>query len=154
LGGGPPGFPRDFTCPAVLGVPFRSPSAFRIRDCHSLWSAFPDGSPTQWICHSMWNAPQPQRCKHRWFRLLPVRSPLLRESRLFSFPQGTKMFQFPWCTLHILWIQIWILRHDPQGVSPFGHPRINACLRLPEAFRCSPRPSSAPGTKASAVRPS
>ena len=30
------------------------------------------------------------------FGLFPVRSPLLRESLLLSFPQGTKMFQFPW----------------------------------------------------------
>ena len=29
------------------------------------------------------------------FRLFPVRSPLLGESRLISFPRGTKMFQFP-----------------------------------------------------------
>ena len=29
------------------------------------------------------------------FGLFPVRSPLLGESRLFSFPAGTKMFQFP-----------------------------------------------------------
>jgi hypothetical protein len=29
------------------------------------------------------------------FRLFPVRSPLLRESRLISLPPGTKMFQFP-----------------------------------------------------------
>ena len=33
------------------------------------------------------------------FRLFPVRSPLLRESLLFSFPQGTEMFHFPWFTL-------------------------------------------------------
>ena len=31
----------------------------------------------------------------RWFGLFPVRSPLLGESLLFSFPRGTKMFQFP-----------------------------------------------------------
>ena len=30
-----------------------------------------------------------------WFRLFPVRSPLLGKSRLLSFPPGTKMFQFP-----------------------------------------------------------
>lgn len=30
-----------------------------------------------------------------WFGLFPVRSPLLGESLLFSFPAGTKMFQFP-----------------------------------------------------------
>ena len=32
-----------------------------------------------------------------------------------------------------------------QWVSPFGHPRIGACSRLPEAFRSDPRPSSAFG---------
>ena len=31
-----------------------------------------------------------------WFRLGPVRSPLLRASHLISLPQGTEMFQFPW----------------------------------------------------------
>ena len=30
-----------------------------------------------------------------WFRLFPVRSPLLRESLLLYFPPGTEMFQFP-----------------------------------------------------------
>ena len=34
--------------------------------------------------------------RHRRFGLLPGRSPLLGESLLFSLPQGTKMFQFPW----------------------------------------------------------
>jgi hypothetical protein len=36
----------------------------------------------------------PERCPPR-FRLFPVRSPLLRESRLLSFPADTEMFQFP-----------------------------------------------------------
>ena len=30
-----------------------------------------------------------------WFRLCPVRSPLLRASHLISLPRGTEMFQFP-----------------------------------------------------------
>ena len=34
----------------------------------------------------------PEPCR---FGLFPGRSPLLGESRLFSFPPGTKMFQFP-----------------------------------------------------------
>jgi hypothetical protein len=87
------------------------------------------------------------------FGLFPFRSPLLWESRLLSSPQGTKMFQFPWsASCHPM---------DSDGgtsssswwVAPFGNPRINACLRLPEAYRCSPRPSSAPGAKASTVCP-
>jgi hypothetical protein len=32
---------------------------------------------------------------HMWFSLFRVRSPLLTESRLFSFPVGTEMFHFP-----------------------------------------------------------
>ncbi len=41
----------------------------------------------------------PAMPKHRWFGLFPFRSPLLRESLLFSFPPGTKMFQFPGCAV-------------------------------------------------------
>ena len=37
----------------------------------------------------------PKRPKPLGFGLVPVRSPLLRESLLFSLPTGTKMFQFP-----------------------------------------------------------
>ena len=37
-------------------------------------------------------------------------------------------------------------------VSPFGYPRIVACVRLPEAFRRYLRPSSALYAKTSTVR--
>ncbi len=49
---------------------------------------------------------------------------------------------------------LWITRHDSRWVSPFGCLRIYACLQLPEAFRCLPRPSSALCAKASTVCPS
>ena len=39
-----------------------------------------------------------------------------------------------------------------RRVPPFGHPRILACLQLPEAFRSLPRPSSPVCAKASTVR--
>ena len=39
-------------------------------------------------------------------------------------------------------------------VSPFGYPRIDACFRLPVAFRRSLRPSSAPSAKAFSLRSS
>ena len=42
--------------------------------------------------------------KHHWFRLIPVRSPLLRESLLFSFPPGNEMFQFPGFAFRLLGI--------------------------------------------------
>ena len=40
-----------------------------------------------------------------------------------------------------------------QWVSPFGNPRIEACSRLPEAYRNDLRPSSALGAKASTINP-
>jgi len=42
----------------------------------------------------------------KWFRLFPVRSPLLWKSLLFSFPKGTEMFHFPSLLLFNLYIQL------------------------------------------------
>ena len=42
--------------------------------------------------------------------------------------------------------------HYPSRVSPFGYLRINAYLRLPEAFRSLSRPSSAISAMASTLR--
>ena len=46
-------------------------------------------------------------------------------------------------------------RYLPYGrwVAPFGNLRIKTCLRLPEAYRSLPRPSSLSFAKASTVRP-
>ena len=41
----------------------------------------------------------------------------------------------------------------PGWVAPFGNPRFKACLRLTEAYRSLPRPSSPACAKASTVRP-
>ena len=46
-----------------------------------------------------------------------------------------------------------ITEHYLCWVAPFGYLRINACLRLPVAFRSLLRPSSALGAKASTVCP-
>ena len=48
-----------------------------------------------------------------------------------------------------LWIQCMVTGLYSGRVSPFGYPRIDACFRLPVAFRRSLRPSSAPSAKAS-----
>ena len=68
------------------------------------------------------------------FRLFPFRSPLLRESLLLSFPQGTEMFQFPRFPLSVLCVQTGVTPHDGCWVSPFGHPRIEACSAAPRGF--------------------
>ena len=72
------------------------------------------------------------------FRLFPFRSPLLRESLLLSFPQGTEMFQFPWFPLPALCVQAGVTPHDGCRVSPFGHPRINAWSAAPRGFSQPP----------------
>ena len=79
--------------------------------------------------------PQPRTSVDVRFGLFPVRSPLLRESFLLSFPPGTEMFQFPGCPPHGLWIHPWVTGHYPSRVPPFGHPRLKARLRLLVAFR-------------------
>ena len=109
--------------------------ALRIRGYHPLWPDFPDRSTYLQTTTGL-------------FR---VRSPLLAESLLMSFPPGTEMFQFPgFASLHYVFMQ----RYPCGWVAPFGYPRINACSRLPVAFRSVPRPSSPPGAKASTECPS
>ena len=76
LEGGPPMFRQDFTCPALLEP---EPCCLSVRGYHPLWPNFPVGSGLT---------------KFRT-GLVRVRSPLLAESRLISFPPGTEMFQFP-----------------------------------------------------------
>ena len=55
---------------------------------------------------------------------IPFRSPLLGESRLISFPQGTEMFHFPCLSSPCLCVQHGITPHYRCWVSPFGNPRI------------------------------
>jgi hypothetical protein len=81
----------------------------------------------------------PTRQRHRaitpcGFRLFPVRSPLLGESRLLSLPRLTEMFQFGRFPPQALCVQTWVTGHDPGRVSPFGHPRITAFLAAPRGF--------------------
>ena len=63
------------------------------------------------------------------------------------------MVHFPRFAPSTLCVQVEVVRHDSHWVSPFGHPRIIACLPLPEAFRSWPRPSSPLCAKASTVNP-
>ena len=76
---------------------------------------------------------------HGGFGLLPGRSPLLGESFLFSFPPGTKMFQFPGLALPK---KQGSGRPSDGRVVPFGYPRIKGHLHLPAACRSLSRPSS------------
>ena len=80
---------------------------FRLRDYHPLWLAFPDHSANLSFCNSPRAPGRPPAMSLNpelatplglapvRFRLLPFRSPLLRESHLISFPPGTEMVHFP-----------------------------------------------------------
>ena len=81
------------------------------------------------------------------FGLVPVRSPLLGESRLISIPPGTEMVQFPGLAL---------LRSGMTRTG-FPHSEIPAsslACQLDGAYRRLLRPSSPPDAKASTVCPS
>jgi hypothetical protein len=68
----------------------------------------------------------------------------LRVLRCFSSPGSPRTgYEFT-CTM---------TGHHPGRVPPFGHPRINARLQLPVAFRSLPRPSSPSCAQASTPRP-
>ena len=113
---GPPRFPRGFTCLAVLGNLLGlfkvsrtglSPSLAELSHLLPLPIQVPRRSPTT-----------PEGIASRRFRLFPVRSPLLGESRLISFPPGTEMFQFPGFASLRLCIQ----RGDDQALPWPGFP--------------------------------
>jgi hypothetical protein len=153
LGDGPPRFPQGFSCPVVLGYQMGESSLFVYRT----FTFF--GLPSQAIrlngsfVTPQYLAPQPRLAEAIRFGLFRVRSPLLTESLLFSLPPGTEMVHFPGFALPALCIQTGVVRHDSYGVAPFGNHRINACLRLPDAYRSLLRPSSPLSAKASTVNP-
>ena len=143
---GPRRFRQDYTCPAVLRIPYR---------VHNI--SLTGLSPTEvwlpnqfsyimnlWLCIKVL---QPQL--ESWFGLFPFRSPLLRKSIFLSLPPATKMFQFTGLLSLSLWIHDRITVNYYCWVPPFGNLRIKAYLLLPEAYRCSSRPSSASSAKAS-----
>lgn len=76
---GPPIFRQGFTCPVLLFASLVPLRPVRIRGYHPLCRTFPDPSAAAAIIEC---------------RLLRVRSPLLPQSRLISFPAATEMFQF------------------------------------------------------------
>ena len=78
--GGPPIFTHRFTCGVLLAPSCHS---FQTRGCHPLWRIFPNAYP---------NYEQ-----SLMVGLVRVRSPLLTESRLISFPPVTEMFHFTGC---------------------------------------------------------
>ena len=86
------------------------------------------------------------------FGLFRVRSPLLAESH-FDFSSSPYLdVSVQAVPLIYLCIQYMMTGHDSGRIAPFGYLWINACLRLPIAYRSLLRPSSAPSAKAFPLR--
>ena len=126
LRGGPRKFKRGSTCPSLLGIQFLKCLCFRLQDFHLLWYSIQPASSNK----CFWLSTVPQPSIEIEFRLIPFRSPLLRESLLLSFPLVTKMFQFTRFALSSLCIQEVVLE-----VSLFGYFRIKTCFQFPETYR-------------------
>ena len=111
------GFAPGFTGPVLLGCQAGGCVRFAYGAITLCGGTFQNPSATQQLCNSVerlvtlpLGPTTPYRQRHQAlaparFRLFPFRSPLLRESLLLSFPQGTEMFQFPWSPLPALCVQ-------------------------------------------------
>ena len=154
LTGWSPWIQAGFHVPRLTQVSASSLDHFRLRVCHALWILLPEDSANDQIGNSTVADPTtPETPKCHGFGLFRVRSPLLSESRFLSFPSGTEMVHFP----EFAHTRLCIQRDVPEVCSGgFPHSEIsgcNACVRLTEAYRSLPRPSSPVSAKASTVRP-
>src|SRR6266702_967082 len=93
----------------------------------------------------------PSHPQMAWFGLLPVRSPLLGESRLIFSRQATEMFQFAHLPPSCLWVQQAVSRHHSGGVAPFGISGLIACMQLPR--NVSPVSASFIGLQRQGIHP-
>ena len=129
-----------------------SPVHFPLRGCHTLWPRFPAGSRSVRIGNSTYAVLQPRRVNTSVWAF-PISLAATFGISVIYFPPGTEMVHFPGLAHTRLFYSAGCSESSSRRVSPFGHPRIKACLRLPEAYRSLPRPSSPSGAKAFTVRP-
>ena len=116
--------------PRYSGTDSTKTCTFRVRGSHPLWRRFPAPSATSTFSQTSRAflrrpqvsppTPKPQRRKpitRLGFGLFPLRSPLLRESLLFSSPPGTEMVQFPGSRFRTLCIHARM-----TGINQPGYP--------------------------------
>ena len=147
MDGGPPVFPPDFTCPAVLWIR-PSPLNFAYRTLtlygapsHTLQLALRitcDVRTPQILLPMVWPAP------------ISLATTFGISFDVFSSPYLDVSVQaVPYVRLFDSTHADWILS---SRVTPFGNLRIKGYLLLPEAYRSLSRPSSAPDAKAFPLR--
>ena len=122
--------------------------AFRLRDYHPLWLAFPYHSAKLSCCCV---SPQPRR----------INPPVWPLPRSLATTSGISVdfSSSPYLDVSVQAVPRVRLFHSthatqvlPVWVAPFGNLRINGYLLLPEAYRSLSRPSSAPDAKAFPLR--
>ena len=137
---------------------------FAYRTSHLLWRAVPGPSTSDPVFY-LARAPNcPPLKSHNprsatrsgltqiAFRLFPFRSPLLRASHfVFFFLRILRCFNSPGVAPQALRPKV--PPYDRRRVAPFGNLRVKACLRLSEAYRSLPRPSSPSRAKSSTISP-
>ena len=97
---GPGRFTQNSSCSALLRIPLGF-AWLRIRSCHALWLYFPEHSAHQLSCHDV--VLQPHTCRNMGgLGCSPFARHYWGNHCLFSFPAGTKMFQFPALAFHIV----------------------------------------------------
>ena len=122
--------------------------AFRLRGSHPVSPAFPDRSAKLALrC----DCPQPRRIN-------PSVWPLPR-SLATTYGISVDVFSSPYLDVSVQavpYVHLFDSMHVTEilslWVTPFGNPRINGYLLLPEAYRSLSRPSSAPDAKAFSLR--
>ena len=108
---------------------------FRLQGYHLLWPDFPDCSTTT---HPILTT-----------GLFPFRSPLLRESRLISFPPVTEMFQFTGFASNTYLFSVGYLLRGGFPHSEIAGSKL--VCQLADTYRRLPRPSSPSTAKASTM---
>ena len=149
---GRPGFRQGSSCPALLRNRARKSAAFRLRGYHALRPRFPARSAMRRFSRNFPGHPRAAlQPRSRRFGLLPVRSPLLGESLLISFPGLLRWFTSPSVAHAAYFIQLSMCTPCDVRVAPFGHLRVNGYVLLTAAFRSLSRPSSPYSSQASAI---
>ena len=152
---GRPSFTPDFSCPALL----KNHACGNTPDCYPAVTVYGDAFQTsshgwfaqQWCtaAHPAWSSnpvsARPAGLTRIRFRLLPVRSPLLRE--YFLFLGVHEMFQFPRCPP---------FRRTVTSVTLVGLPHSEIVGSMPARgsptlIAAMPRPSSARSAEASTL---
>ncbi len=166
LPGGPGGFIRDFSCPALLGYPIEEDVLPFVYGALTLFGRPFQSRSTR---HTLCNFPT-----HLQVDPIKTLYPGATTSADFSVATGLGCSRFArryfgnhgcflflevlrcFSSLRYLYpayfIQREIIRYYSDRVAPFGDPRVKVCLQLTVAFRSLPRPSSASHAKASTIR--